>query len=323
MSTRPRRLGLAAPNQPDHHRAQEHDPRVDQPEVDQAQTAILGPLEVAVVVLNANGRVMATNAAGRRLLLAGLETVLGDGRFRRLLSTLDGSDTPVEQQLAVPGSTPEQPQLQVHLRLRPLQGGAVLELTHREGNSHPIVSTPTNRPVAANRASVGPVPRGNPASASAAVQLARRIRQQSDLLAQLVDEFLAVSEPQRDPELVDGLLVPTGGVLSCRGVTLDIDAHAVTVHGKPVTLPLRQFELLKILLANAGQVVSQQQLIDLLWPRSPRDSSNGVYVHVRRLRRNLDPLCPGPSYIISVRKVGYMFASDTSSSARQAIMRHG
>jgi two-component system response regulator RegX3 len=112
-------------------------------------------------------------------------------------------------------------------------------------------------------------------------------------------------------------------VLSCRGVTLDIDAHAVTVHGKPVTLPLRQFELLKILLANAGQVVSQQQLIDLLWPRSPRDSSNGVYVHVRRLRRNLDPLCPGPSYIISVRKVGYMFASDTSSSARQAIMRHG
>jgi DNA-binding winged helix-turn-helix (wHTH) protein len=272
-------------------------------ENDHAEDSTLGTLELAVVVVNATCRVLATNVAGRRLLHAGLDAVLADGRFRRLLATLDGGDTPIEQDLAVPMLTPTEPPMRLRLRLRPLQDGAVLELAR----------TPTGGQQPAPVLAIG-LASGQPAPSSSAnpgaVGLAERIYQESAQLTRLVGDFVALMAPPANPERVNGILVPTGGVLHGHGITLDIDAHTVTVRGKPVELPLRQFDLLRILIANAGRVISREQLIELLWPQPLADGSNTIDVHIRRLRRALDPSHSGPSCIRSVRKVGYMFAAD-------------
>jgi hypothetical protein len=302
MTTRPRQLDLAASGAAQHvlPNSQSHGPAPDP-----THEAIIGQLDMAVVVVT-NRRVIATNTAGRRLLHAGLETIMSERRFRRLLATLDGSDTPIEQELAIPSLTPAQPPLRLHLRLSPLHGGAVLEFTRAEVEAHHRPLPRPARPLTPTIASARPAQ--TPESGGTA-RLAERIRHQSARLTGLVDDFLALTDPGVNPELVDGLLVPSSGVFACRGVSLDIDAHTATVHGNPVTLPLRQFDLLKILLANAGRVVSRQQLVRLIWPQPPVDSSNTIDVHIRRLRRNLDPDRSGASCIISVRKVGYMFAT--------------
>ncbi|MEX5634597.1 winged helix-turn-helix transcriptional regulator [Parafrankia sp. FMc2] len=75
-------------------------------------------------------------------------------------------------------------------------------------------------------------------------------------------------------------------ILRSGPVVLDVDAHEVTVDGRAVHMPPREFRLLRLLLGHAGRVVTRETLLTEVWG-SPDTDPNTLAVHVRRLRRRL------------------------------------
>jgi DNA-binding response OmpR family regulator len=94
-------------------------------------------------------------------------------------------------------------------------------------------------------------------------------------------------------------------VLEFRGIRLDVATHEVTVRDRKVTMPLREFELLHFLLANADHVVSRQQIRDHVWGIDYPGETNTVVVHVRRLRSRLGDDTSNPHIIKNIRGRGY------------------
>ena len=92
------------------------------------------------------------------------------------------------------------------------------------------------------------------------------------------------------------------GVLSCGGVTLDEGRHAVTVNDRPVSLTLKEYELLKLFLENIGQVFSREALLSRVWDADYAGETRTVDVHVGTLRTKLAEC---GSLIETVRGVGY------------------
>ncbi len=90
-------------------------------------------------------------------------------------------------------------------------------------------------------------------------------------------------------------------------VRMDVDRHRVTVAGEPVQLPLKEFELLEILLRNAGRVLTRQQLIDRVWGADYVGDTKTLDVHVKRLRAKVEPLPGSPQHLMTVRGLGYKF----------------
>lgn len=90
-------------------------------------------------------------------------------------------------------------------------------------------------------------------------------------------------------------------------IELDVTDHTVTVGGKQVHLTLKEFDLLYILMANAGRIMDRVQLFENVWETSFVGNSRTVDVHVRTLRQKLDEACPGSDgRIQTVRGMGYM-----------------
>ena len=101
-----------------------------------------------------------------------------------------------------------------------------------------------------------------------------------------------------------------GGVaptLAAGPVRMDVDRHVVTVDGEPVQLPLKEFELLELLLRNAGRVLTRGQLIDRVWGADYVGDTKTLDVHVKRLRSKIEPEPSAPRYIVTVRGLGYKF----------------
>jgi two-component system response regulator RegX3 len=96
-------------------------------------------------------------------------------------------------------------------------------------------------------------------------------------------------------------------VLEVAGVRLDPERHEVTVRGVEVRLPLKEFELLELLLANAGRVLTRGQLIDRVWGPDYVGDTKTLDVHIKRLRQRLEPDPAHPSLITTIRGVGYRF----------------
>jgi two-component system response regulator RegX3 len=93
-------------------------------------------------------------------------------------------------------------------------------------------------------------------------------------------------------------------------VRLDPDSHEVTLRDTRVHLPLREFELLKLLMENAGIVLPRATLVSRLWgPGAPTESTS-LEVHVRRLRSKLEDDAADPKRIVTVRGVGYRYQAD-------------
>jgi two-component system response regulator RegX3 len=90
-------------------------------------------------------------------------------------------------------------------------------------------------------------------------------------------------------------------------VRLDADRHVVTVRGESVTLPLREFELLEMLLRNAGRVLTRNQLIDRLWGSNYVGDTKTLDVHVKRLRSRVEEDPARPRHLVTVRGLGYKF----------------
>ena len=99
------------------------------------------------------------------------------------------------------------------------------------------------------------------------------------------------------------------GAVQVGEVRLEPKSHVVTLRGARVHLPLREFELLRFLMENAGIVLSRATLLGRLWgPSAPADGTS-LEVHVRRLRAKLEEDPANPKRIVTVRGVGYRYHS--------------
>lgn len=90
-------------------------------------------------------------------------------------------------------------------------------------------------------------------------------------------------------------------------VRMDVERHVVTVRGENVRLPLKEFELLEVLLRNAGRVLTRMQLIDRVWGADYVGDTKTLDVHIKRLRAKIEEDSSSPKYIVTVRGLGYKF----------------
>jgi len=96
-------------------------------------------------------------------------------------------------------------------------------------------------------------------------------------------------------------------LLRAQGVVLDPAGRSVSLDGQPVTLATREFDLLQLLMLNAGRVLSREQLEQQLYAWGQEVESNAVEVHVHHLRRKL-----GAGLIQTVRGVGYLLQREAA-----------
>jgi len=88
-------------------------------------------------------------------------------------------------------------------------------------------------------------------------------------------------------------------------IRMDVDRHVVTVDGETVKLPLKEFELLALLMRNAGRVLTRGQLIDRVWGSDYVGDTKTLDVHVKRLRSKIEPNPAEPVVLVTVRGLGY------------------
>ncbi len=120
---------------------------------------------------------------------------------------------------------------------------------------------------------------------------------------ELVARIRAVLRRQGDTEEA-----PTA-TLEAGPVRMDVDRHVVTVRGNQVQLPLKEFELLEVLLRNADRVLTRMQLIDRVWGVDYVGDTKTLDVHVKRLRAKVELDPASPRHIVTVRGLGYKFES--------------
>lgn len=129
-----------------------------------------------------------------------------------------------------------------------------------------------------------------------------------------------ISKPYRLRELVARMRAvlrraPSGSdtdpedsaALSIGDVTLDADQHRVVVRSAEVPMPLKEFELLHVLMLNAGRVVSRETLIDRVWGSDYVGDTKTLDVHIKRLRAKIEVDPGSPSCIVTIRGLGYKF----------------
>jgi len=97
------------------------------------------------------------------------------------------------------------------------------------------------------------------------------------------------------------------GILEAGGVRVDIDRHQVSVGGTTVAMPLKEFELLEVLLRNAGRVLTRGQLIDRVWGADYFGDTKTLDVHVKRIRSKIEKDPSTPQLLLTVRGLGYRF----------------
>jgi two-component system, OmpR family, response regulator RegX3 len=100
---------------------------------------------------------------------------------------------------------------------------------------------------------------------------------------------------------------PEDGILAAGDVTLDIDRHQVLVRGEEVRLPLKEFELLELLLTNAGRVMTRDVLLTRVWGPHYGGDAKTLDVHIKRLRSKVEVNPSVPQQIITIRGLGYLF----------------
>ena len=118
---------------------------------------------------------------------------------------------------------------------------------------------------------------------------------------ELVARIRAVLRRRTEPEEL------TPATLEAGPVRMDVDRHTVTVNGAGIALPLKEFELLEMLLRNAGRVLTRGQLIDRIWGADYVGDTKTLDVHVKRLRAKIEPSPSNPQYLVTVRGLGYKF----------------
>ncbi len=107
-------------------------------------------------------------------------------------------------------------------------------------------------------------------------------------------------EPETDRDLLDEEVV-------VGDVSINAARHEVLVRGEPVSLPLKEFELLYYLMDNAGRVLTRDMLIDRVWGHDYVGDTKTLDVHIKRLRSKIESAPGSPTRIITIRGLGYKF----------------
>ncbi|WP_256796171.1 response regulator transcription factor [Terrabacter sp. Ter38] len=118
-----------------------------------------------------------------------------------------------------------------------------------------------------------------------------------ELLARVKAVLRRLAEPED--------LLPS--TLESGPVRMDVERHTVSVQGRSASLPLKEFELLEMLLRNSGRVLTRMQLIDRVWGSDYVGDTKTLDVHVKRLRAKVEPDPANPVHIVTVRGLGYKF----------------
>lgn len=97
------------------------------------------------------------------------------------------------------------------------------------------------------------------------------------------------------------------GVVEVGPVRMDTERHAVAVRGQEVAMPLKEFELLELLMRNAGRVLTRGQLIDRVWGSDYYGDTKTLDVHIKRIRSKIEDEPSDPKLLLTVRGLGYRF----------------
>ncbi|MFM2078387.1 MAG: two-component response regulator PhoP [Actinomycetota bacterium] len=125
-------------------------------------------------------------------------------------------------------------------------------------------------------------------------------------MRELVARMRAVMRRQGTGTVPD-LPEPAPGALTVGPLSLDADEHRVLLDGLELALPLKEFELLHLLMANAGRVLTRDVLIDRVWGSDYVGDTKTLDVHVKRLRAKVEPDPANPTRITTIRGLGYKF----------------
>lgn len=121
---------------------------------------------------------------------------------------------------------------------------------------------------------------------------------------ELVARIRAVLRRRGEPEE----MLPT--TLEAGPVRIDVDRHVVAVRGQTIAMPLKEFDLLELLVRNAGRVLTRGQIIDRVWGSDYVGDTKTLDVHVKRLRAKIEIDPPDPRLILTVRGLGYKFEAE-------------
>jgi two-component system response regulator RegX3 len=97
------------------------------------------------------------------------------------------------------------------------------------------------------------------------------------------------------------------GIIEVGSVRMDVDRHIVEVHGEKVSMPLKEFELLELLLENANRVLTRGQIIDRVWGSNYFGDTKTLDVHIKRIRSKIEDDPARPVHLLTVRGLGYKF----------------
>ncbi len=125
-------------------------------------------------------------------------------------------------------------------------------------------------------------------------------------MRELVARMRAVlrRSPNGEAPLAEG-----GEVLQAGDVRLDPERHEVTIRGEEVSLPLKEFDLLALLLDHSGRVLTRDTLIDRIWGHDYVGDTKTLDVHIKRLRAKIEPDPAHPVHIVTIRGLGYKYAA--------------
>ena len=112
---------------------------------------------------------------------------------------------------------------------------------------------------------------------------------------------------RRGPEVAVEELEADERILEGGRVRMDVTRHTVFVDGEPVSMPLKEFDLLEYLMRNAGRVLTRGQLIERIWGADYVGDTKTLDVHVKRLRTKIEAAPSRPTQLVTVRGLGYKF----------------
>ncbi|MBV1894801.1 MAG: response regulator transcription factor [Ilumatobacteraceae bacterium] len=121
---------------------------------------------------------------------------------------------------------------------------------------------------------------------------------------ELVARMRAVLRRAESNEPLD---VAASGIIEVGSVRIDPDAHLALVDGQEVTMALKEFELLHLLLANAGRVLPRDTLIQRVWGHDYVGDTKTLDVHIKRLRSKVEVDSAAPTRIVTIRGLGYKY----------------
>ncbi|MET4053764.1 two-component system response regulator RegX3 [Frigoribacterium sp. PvP054] len=116
---------------------------------------------------------------------------------------------------------------------------------------------------------------------------------------ELLARIRAVLRRRVDPDDLSDSMLEAGDI------RMDVERHVVSVRGTDVAMPLKEFELLELLMRNAGRVLTRGQLIDRVWGSDYFGDTKTLDVHIKRIRSKIEAVPSEPKALVTVRGLGY------------------